>query len=377
VVLLVGAGLLGKSLYRLLQVDTNFQPDHLATLQIALPQTSYGKDGHVIALGRELVRRIGNLPGITSVGITSLLPLSGNGDSDWIRFEGRPYDGQHIEVNKRDVSADYFATLQAKLLRGRYFTDAEDTSKPLVVVINQALARKYFPSEDPIGKRLGNTELAPKTMKQIIGVVDDIKEGTLDSEIIPAVYYPFNQNNDSYFAVVARSSQSPASVLPIMDAAIRKIDPGVGTSGEATMIARINDSPTAYLHRASALIVGGFATLALFLGVIGLYGVVAYSVSQRTREIGVRMALGAQRRAVYQLILKEAGWLTAIGIAAGLLCSIAAARLMSNLLFGVHAWDISTLGAVATLLAFSALLASYIPARRAASVNPIEALRTE
>ena len=229
----------------------------------------------------------------------------------------------------------------------------------------------------PIGKRIGNTDLAPKSMKEIIGIVADIKEGSLDSEIWPAVYYPFNQSPETYFAVVVRTSQAEQSVLPALRAAIHRIDPEIGTTGEATMTQRINDSPSAYLHRSSAWLVGGFAFLALLLGVVGLYGVVAYSVSQRTREIGVRMALGAQRGAVYGLVLKEAGRLAAAGIGAGLLCSVAAATLMRKLLFGVQSWDVPTLAGVTVVLAVSALMASFLPARRAASVNPVDALRAE
>ncbi len=162
-----------------------------------------------------------------------------------------------------------------------------------------------------------------------------------------------------------------------MAAAIHQIDPGIVTGGEATMNERIKDSPSAYLHRSSAWLVGGFAALALLLGVVGFYGVVAYSVSRRTREIGVRMALGAQRSSVYQLILKEAGWLTGIGITVGLACAVAAATLMRGLLFGVRSWDVPTLAAVAAVLGVAALLASYIPARWAASISPVDALRAE
>jgi macrolide transport system ATP-binding/permease protein len=377
VVLLVAAGLLGKSFYHLLHVDVGFQTDHLATLGVALSDTTYAKDEQLVAVERQIISRVKSLPGVESAGVSSVLPVSFNGNTTWIRVVGRPYNGEHNEVNERDVSSEFFTTLHAKLLRGRYFTDAEDASKPLVVMINQALARKYFPGEDPIGKKLGDTDLSPKSITEIIGIVEDVKDGSLDSEIWPAVYYPFNQNSDNYFSLVVRTSQAEQSLLPTLVATMREIDPGIGTMDVATMADRINDSPTAYLHRSSAWLVGGFAFLALLLGVVGLYGVIAYSVSQRTREIGVRMALGAQRASVYQLIMTEAGWLAGIGIAAGLLCSIGAATLIRGLLFGVRSWDLATLAAVSTVLAISALLASYIPARRAARVDPMVALRYE
>lgn len=275
------------------------------------------------------------------------------------------------------MSSEYFATLRAKLLRGRFFTDVEDGTTHKVVVINQTLARMYFRNEDPIGKKIGDTELTPKSIKEIIGVVDDIKEGSLDSQIWPAVYYPFNQGPDNFVCLVARTSQSEKSMFPALVAAIHQIDANIGTMNEATMMQRIGDSQTAYLHRSSAWLMGGFAALALLLGVVGLYGVVAYSASQRTREIGVRVALGAQRGMVYRLVLREAGWLTGIGVAAGLLCSVGASTLMRKLLFGIGSWDLPTLGSVAVVLAGAALLASLVPARRAAMVNPVEALRAE
>jgi predicted permease len=306
-----------------------------------------------------------------------MLPVSYNGNTDWIRFVGKPYDGKHIEVNERDVSSGYFKTIGAKLVRGRYFSDAEEESKPQIVIVNQTLAKKYFPGEDPIGQQIGDTSLTPKSIKTIIGVIEDIKDGTLDSEIWPAEYHPFNQDPNTYFRVVARTSQQPEGVLPSLDRAIHRLHPDVGLDGEATMEGRINNSMTAYLHRSSAWLVGGFAAMALLLGVVGLYGVIAYSVSQRTREIGVRMALGAEDGTVYLLILKEAGWLTAVGIGLGALGSVAAATLARNLLFGVTAWDVQTIVAVAVVLGIAAAAASFVPARRAASVNPVEALRTE
>ena len=377
VVLLVGAGLLGKSLYRLLHVEIGFQPDHLATVQISLSDTTYPKDEQVAAVERQIISRVSSLPGVESAGVSSVLPVSFNGNTDWIRIVGRPYNGEHNEVNERDVSPLFFSTLHARLLRGRYFTDTDGMSKLGVVMINQTLANKYFPGEDPIGKRIGDTELTPKSIKEIVGVVEDVKDGSLDSEIWPAVYYAFGQETDTYFSLVARTSQDEASLLPALVAAVHEVDPGIGAIDETTMTAKINDSPSAYLHRSAAWLVGGFASLALLLGVVGLYGVIAYSVSQRTREIGVRMALGAQRSSVYQLILKEAGWLVGMGIVAGLLCSIAAATLIRGLLFGVRSWDAATLVAVSAVLGISAMLASYIPARRAAKVDPMVALRYE
>jgi macrolide transport system ATP-binding/permease protein len=377
VVLMVGAGLLGKSFYRLLHVDIGFQADHLATLQIALPENNYTKEPQVAAVAREIVNRVESLPGVQSAGVSNVLPVSFNGDTTWIRIVGQPYNGEHNEVNERQVSSDFFSTIRAKLRAGQYFTDAADATKPRVAIINQTLARKYFPGEDPIGKKIGDTTLSPGSITEVVGVVEDVKDGSLDSEIWPAVYYPFNQSNDTYFSLVVRTSQDEKSVLPALAAAVHQIDPGVGTMDELTMSQRINESGTAYIHRSSAYLVGGFAVLALLLGVVGLYGVIAYSVSQRTREIGVRMALGAQRSSVYQLIMREAVWLTGVGIAAGLLCAIGVGTLIRSLLFGVRSWDVGTLAAVSSVLAISALLASYIPARRAAQVDPMVALRYE
>ncbi len=377
IVLLFGAGLLGKSLHRLLNVDPGFHADHLANLEVDIPDASYPKEEDVTTLARKLLTNISSVPGVKSAAITSRLPFEGNGNTDWIRFVGRPYDGKHIEVNMRDVSPNYLATLQAKLLRGRFFTEVDDASKPKVVIINQTLARKYFPGEDPIGKKFGDISLTPQSLKEIVGVVDDIREGALDAPMWPAVYYPFDQDPDNFLFVVARTESSEQSVLPTLVATVHRTASNLGTTDESTMASRIEDSPTAYLHRSSAWLVGGFAALAFVLSVVGLYGVVAYSVSQRTREIAIRVTLGAQRSAVYQMVLQEAGRLATVGILSGLVCAVAAASLMRGLLFGVPSWDVSTLATVAAALAISALLASYIPARRAALLDPVESLRAE
>ena len=377
VVLLVGAGLLGKSLFQLLRVDLGFQPERLATVRLAAPAVGYTNPDRARLLGHQVADRIAALPGVTSVGLTSILPVSFNGNTDWIRFVGRPYDGEHNEVNVREVSAGYFPTLQAKLLRGRYFTNADGPSASRVAIINQTLARTYFSGDDPIGRRVGDTSLSPDSIKEIVGVVEDVREGPLDVKIWPAIYYPFDQDPNAGFSLVVRTSQPAESLLPTLRSAIREIDPALGTIGEATMTDTINRSQAAYLHRSAAWLAGGFAGMALLLGVLGLYGVIAYSVSQRTRELGVRLALGAQRSSVYRLVLKDASVVIAAGLGAGLICSLVAASLIRNLLFDTVPWDVPTLAGVGGLLAASAFLASYVPARRAASVNPITALRAE
>jgi len=377
VVLLAGAGLLAKSFYKLVHEDLGFRPDHLATVNVGLPSLVFSNDQQQIAFEQALLDRLNRLPGVQSAGVTSMLPVTCNCNTDWVRFVGKPYNGIHNEVNEREVSARLFQTLQVKLKSGRFFTEADDLKKPKVVIVNQAFALKYFPGEDPIGKKLGDTELTPASIREIVGVVENFKDAGLDQDQWPAEYEPFDQSPDGYFYVVLRTSQDAASILPALAPAIHSVSPNVSVDWERTLQQEIDDSQAAYIHRSAACLVGGFAALALLLGVVGLYGVIAYSVSQRTREIGVRMALGAQRSSVYRLIFGEAGRLIAAGVVVGLAGSVAAAMLMRKLLFGVEAWDATTLIGVAALLAASALLASYFPARRAASVNPMDALRAE
>ncbi|MGH9467010.1 MAG: ADOP family duplicated permease, partial [Terriglobales bacterium] len=267
VVLLVGAGLLGTSLYRLLRVQLGFQADHLALMEVSAPGSSNGTDAREIALGRKLQAGIAAVPGVHSVAITTRqLPVSFNGNTDWVRFVGRPYNGVHNEVNERDVSANYFTTLGAHLLRGRYFTNAEDESKPGVAIINTAFAEKYFPGQDPIGQKFGDTKLSPKSLRTIVGVVANIREGSLDSAMWPTEYLPFNQSPDAFVGVIARTSLPPQLLLPAMAARVRKVAPGLGIALTSTMHAWIDDSGTAYLDRSAAWMVGGFALLALLLG---------------------------------------------------------------------------------------------------------------
>jgi predicted permease len=377
VVLLVGAGLLGRSLYNLLHVSLGLEPDHLVTLDVSAPNASYGKDPQAIALARQLLERTAGLPGVRSAGLAANgAPLSHNGNTTWIRVLGRPWDGSHIDIPQRNVSPAYFTTLGAKLAGGRYFTETDGQSRPSVAIVNRAFVRKYFPNEDPLGKQVGRAEPAPKPV-EIVGVIEDVREGPLDVEIPPVLYRPYEQDPDNYFTLAVRTSQDEGSILPALSRMVRQIDPQIITLGGMTMTTRVEQSSSAWLHRSTAGLTGGFAALALLLALVGLYGVIAYSVGQRTREIGVRMALGAETRAVYWMILKEAAWLSGIGIGAGLLLGAAASALLRELLFGVGPWDPVIMAAIAAVLAVATLIASFVPARRAASVDPVEALRAD
>ncbi len=378
VVLLVSAGLLAKSFYRLLHKDIGISADHLAVLHVLAQDDS--TDAHSIATERKIRYGMASLPGVISVADSGQLAVaSGEGYTKWFahyRVVGRAYVGEGEEAHENWVSVGYFETLRARLLQGRYFSEEDDASKPRVALINRTMARQVFAGEDPLGKSIVD-EYYPDRPIKIVGVFDDIKDGSLNMNPMAAIYTPLNQNPTNDFYVTLRTSQSPEAILPSMVKVVHQVDPGLIADGEDTMTGRINNSQSAYLHRSAAWIVAAFAALALLLGTVGLYGVISYSVNQRRREIGVRMALGAQRPAVYRLILTQACWLATLGIAGGILCSLAAASLLRTMLFGVGPWDTGTMLSVVCVLAASALLASYIPARRAASINPQEALRAE
>ncbi|MPZ19162.1 MAG: FtsX-like permease family protein [Luteitalea sp.] len=391
-ILLVTAGLLGKSLDRLLHVDTGFNTRHLASLGVSVASVRSGsstakstsaKAEQPGLLARQVADRVSALPGVAAVGYADMLPLSVLAPSSTFWIPGRPEQDQLKESwPVRRVSAGYFTALQARLLRGRHFTYAEVADAPtdndagstrLPIIINETAVRRYFRGEDPIGRSIaiGGRTSAPR---EIIGIVADIKEGPPQTPAHPAGYVPFNYVD---FGLVVRTSQTGRSVFPSLLAAIHEVRPDLLVGRPTTMVEGIRTSPAASLHRSSAWLIGGFAGVAFLLSVVGLYGVVAYSVGLRTREIGVRMALGAQRRSVYQLVLGDAARLVAVGTGVGLICAVGTATLMRNLFFGVQSWDLPTLTTAAAVLILSALLASYIPARRAASVSPVEVLRAE
>lgn len=374
-VLLSGAGLLAKSFYRLLHVDIGFTPSHLALIEVEAPEKQFAKGSEQITLQQNILRLMSSVPGVMAVGTANGLPVGWISTTS-INFAGEVNLSAGHEVGERQVSVGYFSALQARLLSGRYFTTSDNDSSPNVVIVNETLARELFPSGNALGKQIfpGGQ---PQSAMQIVGIVGDIKEGALDEKNVPFIYRPFQQVPSRSYGIVVRTAQDPASILSTLGPALHSIEPNIALSTPDTMTQTIDHSPAAYLHRAATSLVGGFAILSLLLGVIGLYGVIAYSVAQRTRELGVRMALGAQRGTVYGLIFKEAGWLTACGIMGGLFGSVAVGIWMRSLLFQVRFWDTAVLSSVAALLAISALLASYVPARRAASIDPIQALRAE
>jgi predicted permease len=374
-VLLTGGVLLTRSLVGLLRVDVGMDTSHVALLGVDAPRR-YSGNAELAALQQRIVDRIRAVPGVDAVGTTSTRPLQG-GNTNWIRVDGRPYHGEHNEVNAREVDEGYFPAIRAHVARGRGFTARDNATAPRVVVINQAFVRTYFRGDDPIGQKILYAPASTSPPLEIIGVVDDIKENPLDAVTPPTMYTAFAQDPDSGFWLFVRSSRPEDALLPELAAAVHGLDADLATFGGNRLSRLVDGSVPAYVRRSGAWLVGTFAVCAWLLGVVGLYGVVAYSVGRRTREIGVRMALGAQRAGVTRLILADAGRVVVAGLALGAAGAAAAATLARSLLFGVSPSDPSTLLSVATVLGLSALLASYVPARRAASINPIDALRSE
>jgi predicted permease len=374
-VLLSGGVLLTRSLVSLLRVDVGMDTAHVAILGVNVPRR-YDSNARLIDLHQRVLERVRALPGVDTAGTTSTRPLQG-GNTNWIRVEGRPYHGEHNEVNAREIDEGYFDAIHASLLRGRGISAHDTAAQPRVVVINRAFERTYFSGENPVGQKILYAPNSTTPPLEIVGVVDDIKENPLDAETPPTMYTAFAQDPDSGFWLFVRTAQPEEAMVTGLTSLVHDIDRDLTTFGGNRLTRLIDGSVPAYVRRSGAWLVGTFAAVAWLLGVIGLYGVVAYSVGRRTREIGVRIALGAQRGSVARMIVGDAGRVIAIGLAAGTLGAAGAATLARTLLFGVIALDPATLLGVAGLLGGSALLASYVPARRASSINPIEALRVE
>jgi len=378
-VLVVAAGLLIQTFFHLLSVDPGFNPTRVLTFELSLPGAKYADTDHILALYRNVLERLRAVPGVESAGLVRTVPMGGAADSTGIRIPGKARGdytaGPFAEYTI--VSPGYFSAVGTPLLRGRDFQDSDTADSMQVTVISNAMAKKFWPREDPIGKEVGPGS-SRYPVATIIGIAADVKHLSVREEAGPEMYVLYNQKIwpsllTMQFAV--RTKADPASVTAGAREAVRSVDPDLPIAKVAPLTALVEDSLTQ--PRFSMLLLGAFGVLALILASIGIYGVISYSVGQRTREIGVRVALGAQRRNVLGLVLGQGARLAAVGIAIGLVAAFGVTRLMASLLFGVAPRDPLTFFGVPLLLMAIALLACYIPARRAMRVDPMVALRHE
>jgi putative ABC transport system permease protein len=375
-VLLVGAGLLGRSFLRLRDTPLGFDPSGVLTAGMSLPRSQYDKPAQWIGFYSSLVERMRGEPGVQSVAAALPLPLMGGGLNFAFHVEGKPVPPGETEptANYTSLTTEYFKVLRVPLLRGRLFTDADGADRPKVCVVSAELARRFFPGEDPIGRRLvfGFTE---PVSREIVGVVGDVKRDGLGVVSRPEMYVPFVQEPWWAAYLIVRTSGDPAALAPAVRAHVRALDATLPIEDTAPMTRTVYDSAAQPRFRTTLLAVFGGA--ALLLAALGIYGVVSYGVGRRTRELGIRVALGAQRGDVLRMILGEGLILSALGLAAGLAGALVLTRYLSSLLFEVGRLDPPTYAVVgATLLAVS-LLAGFLPARRATRVDPVTALRQE
>jgi len=348
-------------------------------MRIVLPQTKYAQHARREAFYTDLIQRVQSLAGVKSAAVTTNLPLYRQGNSISVQIEGQPEPppGKELIVVTRIISAGYFDTMSIPLLSGRQFTDHDTSNSPNVVMISETMARRVWPGEDAVGKRLspGRAESAEDYM-QVIGVVKDVRQFELTAEPRPQMYLSYRQAG--FFAprdLVVKTDVDPASLAATVRKAVWDIDKDQPVSNIQTMQEILADSIAR--QRFSMLLLAIFAGVALVLAGVGIYGVMSYSVAQRTREIGIRMALGAHTGAVLKLAVGYGMKLVLIGVVVGLIAAFALTRVMSTLLFGITATDPATFTLISLLLVFVAALASYIPARRATKVDPIIALRYE
>ncbi|HEV2687172.1 MAG TPA: ABC transporter permease [Bryobacteraceae bacterium] len=382
VVLLAGAGLLIRSFVRLQSVSPGFRPDHVLTMQITLPETRYA-GWKVASFYRQLVERMQALPGVQSAGIARNLPLSGVDVSLNFTVENRPVEASMNQprAKYRTASPDYFTALGIPLIRGRYFdrTDGEKTAG--VALINNTLARRLWPNEDPLGKRI-KPGFDDSVWCTIVGIVGDVKHTGLDAAVNPETYYHYLQVPpalmgfvEGTMTLVLRTNAEPAAMTAAARTEVEKLDPGLAIYNVKTMDDLVSGSLAQPRFR--TLLLGMFAGVAMILAAIGLYGVIAYTVTQRTNEMGVRMALGAQKGDVLKLVVGQGARLAAVGVAIGLVAALGLMRVISKLLFAVDATDPITFAGTAGLIVAVSLAASYVPALRAAKVDPVVALRAE
>ncbi len=375
-VLLVGASLLLKSFARLQNVDPGFNPKNVLTMEMSLPLIKYPAGKPVADLYAEVVRRVKTLPGVEAVALTSILPLSGTNSDSSFEIDGRDtsLSSVHPDEEIRNTTPEYFNVLKVPLLRGRFLNEGDQWEGQGAVVVNQAFAKKWFPDGEAVGKRItfGNPTAPDVKWINIVGVVGDMRHRGLDQEVKPEFYFAHNQNPYRNTILTVRSAQDPRSLTSSIRNEISKIDPDLPVANVRTLEQVTADSIAP--RRLSVVLIAVFAVVALVLAWVGIYGVMSFLVVQRTHELGVRMALGAQRRDVLLLVLGRAAKLVAIGSAIGLVLAVISSRALQSMLYNVAAVDLSTFVLVTIALAFVALLASYIPARRATKADPMIAL---
>jgi putative ABC transport system permease protein len=379
-VLLIGAGLMMKSLYRLLEVDPGFRPERVLTMGMDLRAQQYSEDPAVLNFWQQLIDRVSALPGVQSAAVGTVIPLTDSHSRSDVTIEGMalPTPGNFPHPDVHIVSPGYITALGIPLLRGRTFTDQDNEKAPLAGMINAMVARRFFPNEDPIGKRFmfGHPSAAnPPKWYTVVGVVSDTRLYGLANPARLEVYVPFRQNPRNSMALVVKSGADPASLTSAIRDAVQSIDKDQPVFAVSTMQELVSNSVAT--RRMTLVLLGLFSGLALVLGAIGIYGVISYSVAQRTHEIGIRMALGAPRADVFRLVVGEGLKLAGVGITIGIAAAFGLARLLSSLLYGISATDFETFLGVAVLLALVALVACYVPARRAMRVDPTVALRYE
>lgn len=377
-VLLVGAGLMVKSLGALLRRNPGFSAQNLLTFGVYLPLQAYPKDPDQVRFDQEFSNRLKTLPGVVDVAAGRALPLSGGSGSIRFVIEGHSVvAGHEDECDINDATPDYFTALKIPLLQGRFFDDATDKlGAPGHLIVNQAFVDRYLPGENPIGKRLRFTYSPKNPFQDIVGVVGSVPDN-LDGEMSPVIYTALRHNPDNFITYGVRTTQNPAAIVGEVRNALREMNAQLPLYQPETMEQVMARSPSVFLRRYPSYLIGCFAALALILACVGLYGLISYSVAQRTREMGIRMALGAQQRDLLRMVMGQGVRLAIAGVAIGVAAALALTRLMSSLLYGVKTWDPVTFMGVAIVLVGVALAACYLPARRAMNVDPMVALRHE
>jgi predicted permease len=379
--LLIGAGLMIRSLQRLQAVDPGFNSERLLTMQVSLPAQAYAQE-KISAFGQQLRERLQALPGAQAVALASDLPFSGNTSAGPVELEGQPVtsSGGETRMYRHRVTPGFFSTLGIPLIKGRDFTDSDHAQAPRVVIISEAMARRYWPNEDPIGKRLredSQGDPTPAPWLSIVGVVKEIKYRELpqNPNNDPDVYFPWLQSPTRDLFMAARTGIDAGNLVAAMRAELQKLDPNLPAYGVITMQERLANQTRQ--SRFSAWVLGIFGALALVLAAVGIYSVMSYAVEQRSREIGIRVALGARAGDVLKMVIGQGMKLALLGVMLGLGAALVLTQLMKRLLFGMAAADPPTYVVIASLLTLVALLACWIPARRATKVDPVIALRHE